>query len=69
MESLDHLNSTISDNLSDLVQMINDQNGQPFNPKILIKKTLINVILSMVISQESIIKKEKITLNLNISVK
>lgn len=54
MESLDHLNSTINDNLTDLVEMIRAQNNKPFNPRILIKKTLINVMLSMVCKREQL---------------
>lgn len=48
MESLEHLTGAVNDNLSDLVQMIAAQEGKAFNPKLLIKRTLINVILTMV---------------------
>ena len=48
MESLNHLDNIVNDNLADLVQAIKAHNGQTFNPKILVKKFLINVIISMV---------------------
>ncbi|XP_067928294.1 steroid 17-alpha-hydroxylase/17,20 lyase-like [Watersipora subatra] len=52
MESLDHLSSTINENLADLTKMIRAQNGQAFNPKVLIKKCLVNVILSMIFGEK-----------------
>ena len=48
LESLEHLSNVINNNLDDLVRMISAYQGQAFNPKVTIKKCLINVILSMV---------------------
>ena len=48
LESLEHLSHVINNNLDDLVRMIKAHQGQAFNPKVTIKKCLINVILSMV---------------------
>ena len=48
LESLEHLSNVINNNLDDLVRMISAHQGQAFNPKVTIKKCLINVILSMV---------------------
>lgn len=48
MHGLTHLDNLINENLTDLVQLFKAQEGKAFDPRVLVKKFLFNIILSMV---------------------
>lgn len=48
LNGLNHLDTLINENLADLVELLKAQQGMAFDPKDIIKKFLINVILAMV---------------------